>query len=244
MHLAGALRILGRVICISMLRVGLVAAALVGCRQQQEHVAPDVVQPPAQAAPTERAPIVAPAPYWPPGPPEGTAVQEIGTWDRLGFLVGYQQFDTSWEPFADQAAFALTGTHEWRGAPLGIEWSAGYASKSSTVADVRTTNQNFELAVGPTRTFHLGGAKWFANLGLGLAWTYTEFGENTGVIGVQGQSDGWFAGYAHAALIHRLFPAWDIALDVRGVQGEDVELGDVSFDGRYWQIALGFGVGI
>lgn len=229
--------------------LAIAAIALTGCRHQQPYVQPDSSRAPAPASQGEAelssaAPIVAPAPFWPPGPPAGTPVYEIGSWDRLGVLIGYQQFDSSWDPFEDQTGVRLTGTHEWRDAPIGVEWSVGYSSTSEDELDLRFTNQNFELSVGPTRTFHLGGAKWFLNLGLGLSWIYTEEGENTGLVGVQGETDGWFAGYGHASLIFRVFPAWDLAIDVRGAKGEDVELGPLSLDGQYWQIAFGFGVGI
>lgn len=213
-------------------------SVLASCRQPAAQVEPD-----PQTAP-HVAPIVAPAPYWPPGPPEGTPVTEIGSWSRLGFLIGYRQYPSSWDPFRDQESLRLTGTHEWRDAIVGVEWSAGYAGQGRDVDGVRMLNQNFELSVGPTKTFHLGGARWFANLGAGLAWTYTEEGENTGIIGVTGEHDGWFAGYGHASLIYRVLPAWDIALDVRALKGEDPELGGTTLEGQYWQLSLGFGVGL
>lgn len=219
-----------------LLALIVVSGSLASCITERVPIYPTHPEQPSAAAPV--------APRQPPPPPPGAVTDQVGRYARFQMLFGYRSYASNWDPFDDQFAFQFGGTHEWPTVPVGVEWNFGFASVSKTFDNTRFTNQNFEVSVGPTKTFHLGGGKWFANLGAGVAWTYTEEGDTSYCCSLVGESDGWWAGYAHSALIYRISPQVDIALDLRGLTGEDVELGDFVLDGQYWQLGLGFGFAI
>lgn len=212
------------------------ASSLAGCITERVPVYPTHPEGGSAAAPV--------APPAPAPPPVGAVTDQVGRFARFSTLFGWRGYDSSFDPVDDQFVFQLGGTHETPRFPVGIEWAIAFASDSQDFNGFRFTNQNFELSLGPTKTFHLGGGRWFTNVGAGVAWTYTEEGETNYCCSFDGEDDNWFGAYAHAALIYRVSPSWDIVLDVRGLTGEDIELGPFTLEGEYLQLALGFGFGI
>lgn len=173
--------------------------------------------------------------------PERRPAQDYGLdvrrapFSRFSAGIGYRGMDDSWGPFDDQLAFQFGGQHEWPSFPLGIEYALGFAGTDAHVSHTNVTSSTFDLSVGPTHTFPLGGdGRWFANVGGGAYFGWTQEDSYCGICG--SDDDAWFAGYVHASLFWRAGWDFDFGFDVRWVRGEDVEISGDDRTGESLQV--------
>ncbi len=165
-------------------------------------------------------------------------VPSSSTDNRVRLYVGQRMFDEDlWEPVEDQFALGLEFSAEKPTDLVGWEGGLSYSFDEEEVAGFDVDASTFEVYGGVHKAFFDPARVLRPYLGAGLAWIFAD----AEISGVGSEDDDSIGFYAHGGLEARLGQSFYVGADVRFLLGTDIDLGGVSGDGDYTQLALSLG---
>ncbi len=161
--------------------------------------------------------------------------------ENVNFVLGLRSLDNDFEPVEDQTA--IGGTFDWSVSdwPINLEAGLHYSTEDDEISgtDIDVEVSILELNFGVNKTWDVGGGK---NIHPFVGGGLTLF---TATVEVEGddEDDTSLGLYGHGGIFWRLGESFNIGVEGRIVRGAEVDFGDESSDGEYFQTSLILGWG-
>lgn len=156
--------------------------------------------------------------------------------NRIVLYLGARGLDEDdYEPVDKQGTIGLEFVHEFADFPLGFEVGVMGSGDEDDSGGLDFEAATGEIHAGLRKTF--GGEAIHPYVGAGLSVIAAE----VKVSGSSTRDDESAAGYVHGGVSFDVAEAFFIGVDVRALFGSDLDIGGVSTDADYGQVALVLG---